>query len=421
MSSILTNNSAMVALQTLKGINSGLEKTQSMISTGKEVGNAKDNAAVWAISKVMEADVTGFKAISDSLALGESTVALARDASETVTDLLKDIKDKIVGSQEENVDRAKIQTDIEFLTDQIESVVGAAQFNGLNLLSNQETGGTAIADIAANAGSGNVSVLSSLDRAADGTVTASDIGVAKQDLGVNDQTFGTGTDITAATAFTGAGLIADGASGTLTVAGDTATAGRAGNAVLAGDSYQIDAFGSLAADVQYVARDGDTVNDIAKALGDRMAFQLAEDGVTDMTVSVSGAEVTITNNTGADITSAINAASGGTAGGGLNLLSQVDVTTEDGAAAALGAIEGMIQNSIDSAAAFGSSQNRIEIQSNFVGKLVDSMESGIGSLVDADMEETSARLQALQVQQQLGIQALSIANQQPQSILSLFR
>jgi flagellin len=49
------------------------------------------------------------------------------------------------------------------------------------------------------------------------------------------------------------------------------------------------------------------------------------------------------------------------------------------------------------------------------------MKAGIGSLVDADMEEASARLQALQVQQQLGVQSLSIANQAPQSILSLFR
>jgi flagellin len=56
-----------------------------------------------------------------------------------------------------------------------------------------------------------------------------------------------------------------------------------------------------------------------------------------------------------------------------------------------------------------------------VGKLSDALKSGIGSLVDADMEEASARLQALQVQQQLGTQALSIANQQPQSLLALFR
>ncbi len=107
MSSILTNNGAMVALQTLKSINADLAKTQSVISTGKEIASAKDNAAVWAISKVMEADVKGFKGISDSLSLGESTVAVARQASETITGLLTDIKGKIVAAQESNVDRTR--------------------------------------------------------------------------------------------------------------------------------------------------------------------------------------------------------------------------------------------------------------------------------------------------------------------------
>lgn len=98
MSSILTNNSAMVALQSLKNINAGLNRTQVEISTGKAVGSAKDNAAVWAISKVMESDVLGFKGISDSLALGESTVAVARKAAETVNGLLNEIKGKIVAA-----------------------------------------------------------------------------------------------------------------------------------------------------------------------------------------------------------------------------------------------------------------------------------------------------------------------------------
>ena len=66
-------------------------------------------------------------------------------------------------------------------------------------------------------------------------------------------------------------------------------------------------------------------------------------------------------------------------------------------------------------------QARIDIQKDFVSELSDSLKAGIGTLVDADMEEASARLQALQVQQQLATQALSIANQAPQSILSLFR
>jgi hypothetical protein len=181
MSSILTNNSAMVALQTLKGINSNLMKTQEEISTGKSVGSAKDNAAVWAISKVMEADVKGFKGISDSLSLGSSSVAVARQASETVTSLLTDIKGKIVAAQESNVDRAKIQTDIAAMRDQISSVVNAAQFNGLNLIKGTEA----------------VDVLSSLDRSSDGSVTASSISVARQDLTTEAGVFGGGNDLSA--------------------------------------------------------------------------------------------------------------------------------------------------------------------------------------------------------------------------------
>ncbi|MDZ4134273.1 MAG: flagellin, partial [Paracoccaceae bacterium] len=152
MSSILTNTSAMVALQTLKGINSNLNKTQQEISTGKSVANAKDNAAVFAISKVMESDVQGFKGISDSLSLGSSTIAVARSASEQITDLLTEVKGKIVASQEANVDRSKIQTDIVALRNQIGGIAGAAQFNGLNLLSNQSK----------TAGTGSIDVLASL-------------------------------------------------------------------------------------------------------------------------------------------------------------------------------------------------------------------------------------------------------------------
>ncbi|MEN8838642.1 MAG: flagellin, partial [Celeribacter marinus] len=170
MSSILTNNGAMVALQTLKSINNDLSSTQSQISTGKSVATAKDNASVWAISKVMESDVKGFQGISDSLALGQSTLAVAASASETVTDLLTDIKGKIVAAQEENVDREKIQTDITALTEQIKSVVGAAQFNGLNLIDGSSTD--------------DLKILSSLDRAADGSVSASNISVGRQNLSV---------------------------------------------------------------------------------------------------------------------------------------------------------------------------------------------------------------------------------------------
>ena len=420
MSSILTNNSAMVALQTLKSINSNLADTQSMISTGKSVASAKDNSAVWAISKVMESDVKGFKAISESLSLGQSTVAVARNGAERITDLLNDIKGKIISANEENFDGEKLQADLSSLRDQISSITGAAQFNGLNLLGNKETGAD-LAEIVASVGSSEVNVLSSLDRDATGSVASSTITARAQDLGLQEATFGSGSDIAAAALAVSGAATASGGTATITVAGDTATAGRDSNAVLAGDSYRITGASIGASeDIEYVARDGDTLTDVAKALEARLSFQAGADDL-DLEFSRTGAVITLTNNTGADVTAVSAVATEGTVGGGLELLSQVDVSTLDGAKAALSAFESMVQTSIDAAASFGSTEGRIEIQSEFVSSLSDSLKSGIGALVDANMEEASARLQALQVQQQLAVQSLSIANQAPQSILSLFR
>lgn len=423
MSSILTNNSAMVALQTLKSINSNLADTQAMISTGKAVGSSKDNAAVWAISKVMESDVKGFKAISESLSLGQSTVAVARNGAEKITDLLNDIKGKIISANEENFDGEKLQADLASLRDQITSITGAAQFNGLNLLDNKETGAD-LAEIVDNSGeSGQVNILSSLDRSATGSVTSSTITASKADLGTDASTLGAGTDLAAAAATVTNSAATVGSTGTITIVGDAVTGARDGNAVLAGDGYELTGadFG-LSADVSYVARDGDTVTDIAKALEAGLKYQAALDGVEDFTFERSGAVITFTDVDGAGVTTtAVGLSTEGTVGGGLELLNDLDVSTLDGAKASLAAFESLIQTSIDAAAAFGSTEGRIEIQSDFVSSLSDSLRSGIGALVDANMEEASARLQALQVQQQLGVQSLSIANQAPQSILSLFR
>ncbi|MCF7698854.1 flagellin [Loktanella sp. M215] len=421
MSSILTNNGAMVALQTLKSINSDLGKTQSMISTGKAVGSAKDNSAVWAISKVMESDVKGFKAISESLSLGQSTVSVARNGAEKITDLLNDIKSKVIAANEENFDGDKLQADLSALRDQISSITGAAQLNGLNLLDNKAVGANTAATVKAK-GSGDVLITSSLDRKSDGSVSTSTITAGKQDLGLQTATAGTGTDLAATAMVATAATAALGSTGTITIAGDTATAARVGNKVLAGDGYKLSgaSFG-LSADISYVARDGDTVTDIAKAMEANLAFQAKKDNVA-ITVARTGAVITFTNNTGTATTApTVTTTTGGKAGGGLELLSKVDVSTLDGAKAALAAFESLAQTAIDAAASFGSAEGRIEIQSNFISSLSDSLKSGIGALVDANMEEASARLQALQVQQQLGVQSLSIANQAPQSILSLFR
>lgn len=402
MSSILTNTSAMVALQTLRGVNANLAKTQDEISTGKSVATAKDNAAVWAISKVMEADVKGFKGISDSLALGESTVAVARQASETITDLMTDIKGKIVAAQQSNVDRTKINTDITALVDQIKSVVGAAQFNGLNLIDGSNT---------------TVDVLSSLDRQASGTVKTSSITVSAQDLSIGAYTAKNvlgASDGVSANGDT-AGFKLDNTSGTGTIEIDDS-----GAAFVAGDKVSLTIAGKTVSYTVSAADVAATTSSDLVAVGLKNAIDAL--GIAGLSVDYdSGTPGTLafTNAGTKDLTVSAQFKNAGS--GGLAALSSIDVSTAAGATAALGNIESLIQTGIDAAAEFGSAQGRIDIQNTFVGKLTDALKAGIGSLVDADMEEASARLQALQVQQQLGIQSLSIANQAPQNILSLFR
>ena len=286
MSSILTNSSAMVALQTLKSINSNLAKTQDMISTGKSVGTAKDNSAIWAISKVMESDVSSFNAISDSLAVGESTVSVASTAAEQIVSVLEEMKALAVAGVSETADHAKIEADMLQKEEQIAAIQAAAQFNGVNLL---------LTDVDGNGGS-QLTVLSSLDRA-------------------------------------GANTSANGNAPTISTI----------------DVASVDFEANL------------------------------------------------------DVPGRTNIADAATA------------------QTALTEIEGYLQIAIEGAANLGASAKRIGDQNEFVGKLTDAMKNGIGALVDADMEAASARLQALQVQQQLATQSLSIANQAPQAILSLFR
>ena len=91
------------------------------------------------------------------------------------------------------------------------------------------------------------------------------------------------------------------------------------------------------------------------------------------------------------------------------------------AATALTAVSQAIITVSNALASLGSGAKRVDIQADFTGKLQDILKQGVGNLVDADLAEESANLQALQIKQQLGVQALAIANAGPTSILALFR
>ena len=111
----------------------------------------------------------------------------------------------------------------------------------------------------------------------------------------------------------------------------------------------------------------------------------------------------------------------GLGGSTITIAATDDIGTQADAHAMLSTLKTSSDNLASKLSDLGSASRTIDRQLTFTSKLSDALESGVGNLVDADLAKESANLQALQVKQQLGVQALSIANQAPQTILSLFR
>ena len=300
-SSLLTNSSAMTALQTLRNVSSQLATTQSRISTGQRVATASDNAAYWSIATSMRADNAALSAVSDSLGLSAATVdteytALTSVVGDSTGGLVK-LQSLLVEAKTAGIDRTKIQADITQIQQQMKGTASAATFNGVNWLS------------ATTATPATVNLVSSFSRVG-GTPTTGTIALTTSNYSLYTST--------------STGIL------------DTVSGGASVNTLT----------------------------------------------IATLTDSVS------------------------------------DQTTLDGY---ISKVTAAINSVASAAANLGAVKNRIQTNTDFVQSLMDSVDRGIGQLVDADMNAESTRLQALQTQQQLGVQALSIANQNSQSILSLFR
>lgn len=143
----------------------------------------------------------------------------------------------------------------------------------------------------------------------------------------------------------------------------------------------------------------------------------------DASAGVLTGDITVTQPAGTTTTSAtyflVNAGSTTTASGTeITLTASTSANDIDGM---ISAVESMLNSMTDAAAVVGSTNMRIELQETFVADLMDVIDKGVGRLVDAEMNEESTKLKALQTQQQLGIQALSIANSNSENVLQLFK
>ena len=414
MASILTNASAMTALQTLRRVTDDLGTTQDRISTGLKVNNAKDNAAYWSIATTMRADVAGFKAVKESLELGSGTTNTASVASKNIVENLQTLKARVIAGQTNGVDKSLIQNDIDQLVKLVKGAAADASFNGDNLLRVTYSNDGTAKDT-------NVDILASLSRNA-GAVDPSYISFQRQDMQVTsivgkakiEQQVDSTNDLKASIG------IALGAPGDTFIDGQNLGLDKLTLNVTNEAGTKTAVSVDLSA-IAYTTDKATTQGLIETAVNAALTtagadFQVAFNGdsleFTDQDVNADG-------NFTAKVDSLWVGSKESDAFGGLADLTQIDVTSN--ATKSLEVINSLLDKAIGKAAVIGSIENRVSVQNDFVSKLTDSMNKGIGSLVDADMNEESSRLQALQVQQQLATQALSIANQGPQNILSLFR
>jgi flagellin len=273
--SVHTNKPALIALQNLNKTNESLETIQNHINTGLKIANAKDNASVWSIAQNQRADIGALSAVQMSLDRANSISEVSMTAGESVSDLLVQLKEKVVAAMDTSIDtasRTALDSEFKSILRQITQVTGNAAFDGANLLNGSIPA--------------NIQFLANAEASSYITLSAQDMSLG----------------------------------GTIITISPTA---------------------SLAS------------------------------------VTLSSAILTDLNNSIVNVNQALGS--------------------------------------------LGAQAKQITAHNTFVGKLTDTLTAGVGSLVDADMAKESASLQALQVQQQLGAQALSIANQAPQIILSLFK
>ncbi|AWC22735.1 flagellin [Aminobacter sp. P9b] len=353
MSSIMTNASALTALQSLNATNKALQTTQARISTGYRVAEAMDNAAYWSIATTMRSDNQALSTVQDALGLGASKVDTAYTGMNKVLETVDQIKIKLVAAYSaSDSDKAKIQTEIEALQGQMKSYADAATFSGTNILSV-----TSKQIAAANDGvQPDAKIVSAFNRGADGKVTLGTIDVDVEGVKLFDS-----------------GLAAE-----------VKNSGHL--------DRKTSVYATAAAQTQY-----DTA----------YAASLAGGG-TDIAAHTAGL-----------------AAAGATTRVDNVSVHNLDImatgVTNDIINQMISKVDEVLKDLTDVATTLGAAKKQIDLQKNFTTSLMDSIDRGVGQLVDADMNKESTRLQALQVQQQLGIQALSIANSNSQNILALFK
>jgi len=412
--SLKTNTSAMVALQTLKTINTDLEATNNRVSTGYRINDAKDGAAYWSIATTTQSDNGALGAVKDALGLGKSSVDMASTGLNDTKSVLTEIKNLLVTASVADADRGKIQTEIESRLADLKSKADSTVISGSNWLSvNSELGGY----------NATKNVVASFSRTGD-SVALQTIAIDTSSMKLYDanDTVHTAVDTAAATSQTAYDTAQ--ATAQTTYDTDITAADDAYETAIntAQATYDASAQDQAALDAFNTAK---TTATTTKTTAYTTAYDTRKTALE--TANTFAADLEGTGNVGLGIFDKVRVASNAAGFTTASSIADIDVSNLSGSekdlatvANFMSMVDAALLDITDAATTLGSVTSRIESQTTFVGALIDANDRAIGTLIDADMEAESTKLKALQTQQQLAVQSLSIANSSSQSILSLF-
>jgi flagellin len=439
--SVNTNLGALAALQALDTNQQQLTQAQNEVSTGQAVGSASDNPAIYSISNTINANIAGLSAVSSSLNFGAQIVSTASSAISSINTVLSNLQQTVTTSGTTGINQTTLQAAVTADLTAINQYAAQSTFNGVNLL-------TTSTDPNVDASSFSLNVVQGLD----GSV----YNVVNQASALNS----TASTLTDALGLTG-----------LNVLGTAGAAAVGGVQVSFNNSLSVGVFAPASTvGGQTAAPSTDAAFQVTTGTGasaHTYSFEFTDDGAAtsiplqtkqdsnttivavhidstkDSTNQITGQLINALKSNGLGVVqntdgslnivgSNVQSAQFGTVNAGTftstggtsaspSTTSGVDIDTLTSTQALVTTVQNAVNNSNTIAANLGAASIQISGIQTFTSALSSALTAGVGALTDADLAAESAKLTSLQTKQQLATQSLSIANKQPQSLLTLFQ
>ena len=428
--SVNTNLGALAALQSLDATQQSLTQAQDEVSTGKRVGSAADNPAIYSISNTINANIAGLSAVSDSLNFGAQVVGTASTGIQSIIGELTSLQTTATNSGTSGIDLQTLQAAVTNTVASIDTFAQKATFNGVNLLDpTVAAGNTGTASVVQSL-DGGVYTIQNQGLATNAVATTLSQALGISNLNVTDPGYAVTFDNNLSlgsfsSSATGSTLSSPANASFQITTGTGATAKTfafefTDNNPASGTTPTLQTAqgtNTSIVDVQINTATQST-NQIVGALINAVrgaGFSVSQN--TDGSLNLTGSDTLGQTISNAQFGNANNGVFAASTGLGVNIAASTASTT----AAYIATIQQAITAANKISANLGAASQQITGIQNFTTALSSALTAGVGALTDADLASESARLTSLQTKQQLATQSLSIANKQPQSLLTLFQ